>query len=612
MIFFKRRERILVAACAVAVVLAGAAGCGSQIPGTAEGKVYRVGSKSPMPAADAAVMKAAGIEADAYSLGVTDRDGVSVRRYTPVRGVDARQIALKASAAIDSLAARFPSLTLRDVVSTLGSPTSFEAYDLGKRGVYFSALYGNADFFLRDGSGAVTEIRFESGDRPAAPAPYRFRNALGIGSRLEDVYALLGQPVATIEFEAAPLDRDRALQVAKNRSVSYIKYMSEGVRFFASSDIVEAMYLFKPSVAPAAAGKAAPAPTAATPVPAAGSAPPAIPAAQGATKPFDDVRDLRLPVESSPRDAALMRTLWFSSSTVFAGPSATIADSVLEAGRNPGLGTRALHEEGVTGAGVLVGIIDQNLPGTGHPEYAGKVVAYRDFGTAMSAGSGSMHGPAVLSLLVGDRAGTAPGARVYFAAAPSWSGDAKYYAEALDWLVEESGKLPRGKGIRVVSVSAAPSGQGSPFSKNGPEWDRAVERAAAKGILVLDCTTQRGRIGACFYDPADPEDPRACIPGWPDRALGFSSSGLLAPTSYRSYAEAYSASSTAWQYTGKGGLSWGIPWAAGVLAMGWQLDPSLKAEEIMKLLGDSACVSPEGARIIDPRAFVETVKRGRR
>jgi serine protease AprX len=230
----------------------------------------------------------------------------------------------------------------------------------------------------------------------------------------------------------------------------------------------------------------------------------------------------------------------------------------------------------------------------------------------MSAGSGSMHGPAVLSLLVGDRAGAALGAKVYFAAAPSWSGDAKYFAEALDWMVQESGKLPRGKGIRVVSVSAAPSSRGSPFSKNGSDWEKAVERAASKGILVLDCSMERGLIAPCFYDTADPDNPRACIPGWPDRAWGFSSSMILAPTSYRSYAEAYSANSTARQYMGKGGLSWGIPWAAGVLAMGWQLDPSLAGEAMVKLLKDSAYVTPDGARIIDPRAFVEAVRRGRR
>jgi hypothetical protein len=585
-----------------AIALASSAGCGARFPGTAEGKVYRLGASPAIPDADSRVMKAAGLGAEDYKVAVSSREGMEIRRYALARGVpgDSREIALKAAAAIDSLRASFPSLTLRDVVSSLGVPAEFEADDCGQRGTYFGAYYGNVQFFLRDASGKVFEIRFENTDRPAAPAPYRFKNALGIGSRLEDVYSLLGQPVATIDFDGAPVDRDRTLQVAKNGSFSYIKYAGEGVRFFASSGIVEAMYLFQPAAAPAAAAVPASVPAA------------SVPAAQGGTKPFDDVRKIKLPVESSPRDEALMRTLWFSSSTTFAGASAALAERVLEAGRNPGLGVRALHAEGVTGAGVLVGIIDQNLPGTDHPEYSGKVVKYKDFGTGQPPGSGSMHGPAVLSLLVGEKAGTAPGARVYFAAAPSWTGDAQYYADALDWMVEESGKLPRGEGIKVVSVSAAPSGKGSPFSKNGSSWDKAVARAVAKDILVLDCTTENGRISPCFYDPADPEDPRKCIAGWPDQPWRFSASKLLAPTSYRSSAEAYSAGSSAWQYTGRGGLSWGIPWAAGVLAMGWQVDPSLKAGAIMKLLLDSAYVSPEGARIVDPRAFVEEVEKGRR
>jgi serine protease AprX len=596
---------------AAALVMAAGPGCGDRYPGTVEGRVYRVGARPSMPAADLGAMKAAGMDAGSFKVSVSNREGMEIRKYAPSRAAaGSREVALKAAASIDALAARFASLTLRDVISTLGQPEAFEVYDAGKRGIYFNAYYGNVDFFSKDSSGKILEIRLQSSGRLAAqlsaPVSYRFKNALGIGSRLDDVFALLGPPTGTIDLDGAPIDRDRTLQVAKSGDVSYIKYAAEGVRFFSSSGIVDSMYLFQPIVSPPAS-PASPAGTA----PAPGAKDAALPAAQGKTKSFDDVRNLSLPAESSPRDIGLMRTLWFSTSTVFAGRSSALAERVLEDGRNPGLGVRALHAEGFTGRGVSVGIIDQNLPGTDHPEYVGKVVKYRDFGTGAQPGSGSMHGPAVLSLLVGERAGTAPGARVYYAAAPSWSGDAKYYAEALDWMIEESGKLPRGKGIRVVSVSAAPSGKGSPFSKNGSDWDKAVKRAAASGILVLDCTTENGIVSACFYDPDEPEDVAACTPGWSALPWRFSPSDLLAPTSYRSSAEAYGTLSSDWQYTGSGGLSWGIPWAAGVLALGWQADPALGADEIVELLRESAYVSPEGARIIDPRAFISSIRKGR-
>jgi hypothetical protein len=51
-------------------------------------------------------------------------------------------------------------------------------------------------------------------------------------------------------------------------------------------------------------------------------------------------------------------------------------------------------------------------------------------------------------------------------AAPSWNGDSAYQAAALDWIVDQNRALPEGQKIRVVSVSAAPSGPGSPFTQN--------------------------------------------------------------------------------------------------------------------------------------------------
>jgi serine protease AprX len=340
--------------------------------------------------------------------------------------------------------------------------------------------------------------------------------------------------------------------------------------------------------------------------------PSAVIAAMQATviAPYDDVRGKDLTELGGKFDAVLLQTLWLNLETKLDAAGARTLAQIVEAGRNPGLGVRALHAQGVTGKGVAVAIIDQNLPGTDHPEYRGKVAKYQDVGTGTDAARGSMHGPAVLSLLVGAQAGTAPDAVVYYAAAPSWLGDAKYYADALTWIVEENRRLPGGGKIRVVSVSAAPSGPGSPFTKNGGEWDAAVKAANAAGILVLDCTQTYGIIGPCYYDPSDPENVRKVVPGFPGQA-GWNAppDHVLAPTSYRSTAESDRAGQNSWQYTGRGGLSWGIPWAAGVLAMGWQVNPSLGPEAIVGLLRESAFERGDGNRIIDPAAFIAAVRK---
>jgi len=114
----------------------------------------------------------------------------------------------------------------------------------------------------------------------------------------------------------------------------------------------------------------------------------------------------------------VLPTLDFNLGTVWPRaektPSGLQPKTLLTAATNPGLGVRELHRQGITGKGVHVAIIDQPLSG-GHPEYAGKIVAYHDVGCRSD---GSVHGPAVASLLVGTQCGTAPDARLFFCAAP--------------------------------------------------------------------------------------------------------------------------------------------------------------------------------------------------
>jgi hypothetical protein len=45
--------------------------------------------------------------------------------------------------------------------------------------------------------------------------------------------------------------------------------------------------------------------------------------------------------------------------------------------------------------------------------------------------------------------------------------------------------------------------------------------------------------------------------------------------------------------------------------MGWQVNPSLSAEAIMKILTDTSYEWAAGIRIIDPGEFIAAVKAGR-
>jgi len=320
-------------------------------------------------------------------------------------------------------------------------------------------------------------------------------------------------------------------------------------------------------------------------------------------QPYDDVRFKNLILDNS-----IIQTLWFNEKTIWPGQKTLeTARDILEKGKNPGLGVRNLHAQGITGKGINVAIIDQNLQ-LDHPEFKGKIVKYYDVGTNSPTEEGSMHAPAVTSLLVGEKIGTAPEAKVYFVAAPSWTADAQFYADALNWIIDENATLPRDKKIRVVSVSAAPSGEGSPFIKNNSDWDEAYQRAVEAGILVLDCTSNRGLTAPCTLDLENPDDVAKCIPGYPNYKSMLFPDRIYIPTSHRTTAEEYTTDNPSYQYTGVGGLSWSIPYLAGVLAMGWQVNPELTNSQIMGSVFESAYITKENIKIINPEAFIDLIK----
>lgn len=303
-----------------------------------------------------------------------------------------------------------------------------------------------------------------------------------------------------------------------------------------------------------------------------------------------------------------IETLTFDRLTEWNADNRAMAEETLRTYANPGLGVRAVHAKGITGKGVAVAIIDQNLAGE-HPEFAGKLREYRDLGCDQEIGTGSMHGPAVASLLVGNACGTAPGAVVYYFATPSWKADAKYFADALYAIVDINKRLAEADRIRVVSVSAAPSGKGSPFKENNKDWDKAVKKATAANILVLDCTESYGFIDSGYCSPEDPENPELVKSGWPKNSPFPTRNGrICAPCSKRTVAEEYQKGESSYAYFGQGGLSWAIPFVAGACALAWQVNPDITASEMKELLINSAHVTKEKVRVIDPPALVELAK----
>jgi len=310
---------------------------------------------------------------------------------------------------------------------------------------------------------------------------------------------------------------------------------------------------------------------------------------------YDDVRCKDMTSVDLSDRPNLPATLWFNQETIWPEsnkmPAGCDPNEIMTNAMNPGLGIRALHQQGFTGAGVNVAIIDFDLF-QDHPEFVGKVVAYHDLGEHDT----SMHGPAVASLLVGGNCGTAPDAQLYYVSC-SQTYDTNDFAEGLDWIVGQNESLPASEQIRIVSISAAPGN--SPWTYR-EQYLQARDRAEAAGILVLDVTRF---ASVCWYDANDPENVAKCTPGFPGMEP-FYTEDILVPSSPRTTAEEVYEGDFSYQYTGRGGISWSMPYCAGVLAMGWQIRPELTIEQIVDYLFQTAYVNPDGAKIINPPAFI--------
>jgi hypothetical protein len=186
--------------------------------------------------------------------------------------------------------------------------------------------------------------------------------------------------------------------------------------------------------------------------------------------------------------------------------------------------------------------------------------------------------------------------------------DAKYQADALNWIIERNRTLPEGEKIRAVSVSAAPSGQGSFFPKNNALWDSAYSRAVKADLIVIDCTSNNGITYPCYGDIENPDSISRISIGFPGTNSKADPRLICVPTSQRTVAEEYFKGEYSYQYTGRGGLSWAEPYLVGVLAMGWQLRPDISGQEMIKLLHSSAYIKENGVKIIQPKVFVDSVK----
>lgn len=299
-------------------------------------------------------------------------------------------------------------------------------------------------------------------------------------------------------------------------------------------------------------------------------------------------------------------------------------EKYIELGKNPGLGIRTLHTKGVTGKGVGIAIIDQTLL-VDHVEYKDQLRYYEQLGDRTEWGSASMHAPGVASIAVGKSVGVAPEADLYMIC-PDWKVvdgrvDFADLAKAVDRVVAINEQLPKGRKIRVLSMSIG-------WDKSSIGYSaivKSVNNAKKQGIFVVSSSLRSTYRGLFFHglgrNPlADPESPSSYGPGsWWSRTYyqtGTIVSGteaLLIPMDSRAIAAM--SSSVDYAFYSEGGWSWCAPYIAGLYAMACQVKPDVTPESFWKTAlatGDTVILSRAGrtynfGKIVNPAKLVEAL-----
>jgi len=367
---------------------------------------------------------------------------------------------------------------------------------------------------------------------------------------------------------------------------------------------------------------------------------------------FEDFRCKDLSEENfSNVSIDVLQTIKFDTETIWPEkdklPSSFVPEEFLEESKNPGLGVRELHEQEINGQGVVVAIIDQRLD-VNHPEYQSSIADYVEYGEAGKEGI-SMHGPAVASLLVGKDCGVAPGAKLVYKAVPSGR-SFLLEAQALDDIIEKNKTASPNEKVRVVSCSI-----GYMLEKPEPgldEWVNSLKKAKEAGIFVVDVGGKQIDISFSGGGSPDSKNDFENYLSWlredeeneelnkiiskgnideilkklrevkKDDLANISDIDLrkkieahlderknetVVPSDYRTMASSWNKEGQ-YMYNGKGGISWSVPYLAGLFALVLQVNPNIQREEIAEIIKESVVINKKGLRIVNPKGIIDLVK----
>ncbi len=170
------------------------------------------------------------------------------------------------------------------------------------------------------------------------------------------------------------------------------------------------------------------------------------------------------------------------------------------------IGAPGVNAAGLRGAGVRVGHLDTGID-TSHPELSGKVVGFAEFNAqgdrvpnAQSRDT-TGHGTHTAGLIVGNRVGVAPDARLLSALVlPGGEGTFAQVIAGMQWVLDPDSNPSTDDGARVVSMSLGLPGQ-------FPEFIQAVQNMVRAGALPVFAAGNSGPNAGTVNSPGNLPEP---------------------------------------------------------------------------------------------------------
>ena len=292
---------------------------------------------------------------------------------------------------------------------------------------------------------------------------------------------------------------------------------------------------------------------------------------------------------------------------------------ILEMNKDPGLGIRTLHDQGIDGMGVGVAIIDQTLL-VDHIEYAGRMRLYEEPEKRDRGREASMHGPAVASIAVGRTVGVAPNADLYYLASPICfeNNDFECLARSVRRVIEINQTLPARHKIRVLAIARGWASVEFGYD----DIMTAVKEATDAGIFVISSSLSQTHSlhfhGLGRDSLSNPNQTESYMPGlwWQDYFFenGLPAQTLMVPMDSRTTASPTGKED--YVFYRQGGWSWAIPYLAGMYTLAVQVKPDITPEEFWDTAlntGRTIHIGHNGKEyefgvILDPQALIEAIK----